>query len=288
MSLPSAMRIEKVFVTPSRETAGVSDVRLAATVILARPEFEVYLTRRSTRSAFAPDAFVFPGGTIDPQDRSPAIEALTLGLDPDRLAREFRAAISPGLTSTEPPIEREAARALLVAALRELFEEAGVLLGCTSTMRPIDAAALDMSRLTAQREALRNGALTFASFLEDHDWYADARSLTLFSHWITPVSEPRRYNTHFFFAAAPSDQAALADAFETHDGIWMQPSEALARYRRGEMHLVYPTIKHLERLAGFESLDAAVAFARSKPIVTIMPAESGNEFVLPPDLEGAW
>jgi 8-oxo-dGTP pyrophosphatase MutT (NUDIX family) len=282
------MRIERYSLRYPGRLQAVSDVRLAATVILARPEFEVYLTRRSTRSAFAPNAFVFPGGTIDAQDASSAAQSRTLGLEPDRLGREFRAAISPDLVYTEPPIDRDAARALLVAALRELFEEAGVLLGCTAAMRPIDTVALDKARLTAQRTALRSGTLTFASLLEDHDWYADARNLTLFSHWITPASERRRYNTHFFFAAAPADQAALADAFETHDGVWMTPNEALARHRRGEMHLVYPTIKHLERLAGFNSLDAALEFARSKPIVTVMPAESDDEFVLPPNLEGAW
>ena len=100
----------------------MSTVRLAATVILARPPFEVYLARRSTRSAFAPNAFVFPGGTIDPQDASSAAQRRTIGLEPQRLAREFRAGVSPDLVCTEPPIEADAARALLVAALRELFE----------------------------------------------------------------------------------------------------------------------------------------------------------------------
>ncbi|HZY96999.1 MAG TPA: hypothetical protein VFE35_07845 [Candidatus Cybelea sp.] len=266
----------------------MSNVRLAATVILARSRFEVYLTRRSTRSAFAPNAFVFPGGTIEAQDDSPAVRRRTLGLEPDRLAREFRAEISHDLVSTEPPIEHDAARGLLVAALRELFEEAGLLLGCTAEKLPLEAAALDWNQIAVERSALRGGAMTFAEFLETHDWYGDARALTLFSHWITPPSEPRRYNTHFFFAAAPADQAALADAFETHDGIWIEPEDALARYRRGEMHLVYPTIKHLERLRVFDSVDSALAFARSKPVVTIMPNDTGDEFELPPQLEGAW
>ena len=121
-----------------------------------------------------------------------------------------------------------------------------------------------------------------------HDWYADAGALTLFSHWITPPSEPRRYNTHFFFAAAPADQAALADADEMHDGIWIGPTRALEQYRNGTMHLVYPTIKHLERLANFDSIEAALAYAKSKPIVTIMPADAGEDFAIPPLLEGAW
>ncbi len=263
-------------------------MRLAATVILARPSFEVYLARRSTSSAFAPNAFVFPGGTIEPQDASAATQRRTLGLEPERVAREFRAEIVADLLSSEPPIEGDAARALLVAALRELFEEAGVLLARTAAMRPIVADAVEWERVNDERTRVRGGALAFADLLEAHDWYADARELTLFSHWITPPSEPRRYNTHFFFAAAPPEQAALPDAFEMHDGIWMAPSDALERHRRGEMHLVYPTIKHLERLSAFDSLDAALRFARSKPIVTIMPHETADEFAIPSRLEGAW
>ncbi|HEY6326408.1 MAG TPA: hypothetical protein VIW73_07870 [Candidatus Cybelea sp.] len=266
----------------------MSQVRLAATVILARPNFEVYLARRSTSSAFAPNAFVFPGGTIESADASAAAQSRTLGLESERLTRMFRAEIASDLHSSEPPIEPGAARALLVAALRELFEEAGILLARTAGMQPIAAEAAEWGRVEAERVRVRGGELGFADFLGAHDWYADARELTLFSHWITPPSEPRRYNTHFFFAAAPPEQAALADAFEMHDGIWIAPGDALARHRRGEMHLVYPTIKHLERLSAFDSLDAALRFARSKPIVTIMPHDTADDFAIPARLEGAW
>ncbi|HVN68663.1 MAG TPA: hypothetical protein VMU38_03290 [Candidatus Binatia bacterium] len=243
----------------------MSTVRLASTVILVRPPLELYLARRSARSAFAPDAFVFPGGTVDAQDSSPLALARTLGLDDERVAREFRSAISPD------------ARALLVAALRELFEEAGVLLARTATGEPIGAV-----------DASAGGAPAFAQFLEERDWYADAERLTLFSRWITPPSEPRRYDTHFFLAAAPADQAARADAVEMHEGLWIAPGDALARHRAGTLHLVYPTIKHLERLAAFDSVEAAQAFARAKPIVTVMPDDTGERFVLPPELENAW
>ena len=266
----------------------MSAVRLAATVILARPPFEVYLARRSARSAFAPDAFVFPGGTIDAADGSPQMQSRVLGLDAARVDAEFRAAVSNELRSSEPAIARADACALLVAALRELFEEAGVLFAQTADGRLVDAAMLDERGATAERVRILNGDLAFADFLAAHDWYADAGALTLFSHWITPPSEPRRYNTHFFFAAAPADQAALADADEMHDGIWIGPTRALEQFRNGTMHLVYPTIKHLERLANFDSIEAALAYAKSKPIVTIMPADAGEDFAIPPLLEGTW
>jgi 8-oxo-dGTP pyrophosphatase MutT (NUDIX family) len=266
----------------------VSSVRLAATVILMRPPFEVYLARRSASSAFAPDAFVFPGGTIAAQDSSEAVRIRTLGLEAGRIDREFRAAIPEDLACDEPPVDRESARALVVAALRELFEEAGVLFARTARGGAIEAASADWDRVAEQRVDVRDGRLAFADFLADHDWYADARSLALFSHWITPRSEPRRYNTHFFFAAAPADQAALADAFEMHDGIWISPATALERFGAGTLHLVYPTIKHLARLASFDSVGAAWAFARAKPVLTIVPADAGDDFAIPPALEDAW
>jgi 8-oxo-dGTP pyrophosphatase MutT (NUDIX family) len=266
----------------------MSPVRLAATVMLARPPFELYLTRRSASSAFAPDAFVFPGGTIEPQDASQAARERTLGLEDDRIDREFRAAVSSDLACDEPAVDRAAAATLLVAALRELFEEAGVLFARTDDDVAIDARSIGSSRVAGERVGIREGTLTFAQFLAAHDWYADARALTLFSHWITPRAEPRRYNTHFFFALAPPEQAALADTVETHDGLWIAPRDALARYRRGELHLVYPTIKHLERLTAFESVDAALAFAGAKPVLTILPNDAGAEFEIPATLENAW
>lgn len=266
----------------------VSDIRLAATVILARSPLEVYLTRRSARSAFAPDAFVFPGGTIEAQDACAAVQERTIGLQPDRLRAEFRAEVSPALSSSEPAVDAAAARALLVTALRELFEEAGVLLACDAAQRPIDTTEDGLARLSTERAAVRSGELSFSEFLRRHDWYADTRALTLFSHWITPPSEPRRYNTHFFFAIAPPRAAASADAYETHDGIWIAPDRALALYRSGEMHLVYPTIKHLERLALFDSVEQARSYARRKPVLTIMPTTGDDDFAIPPALENAW
>jgi 8-oxo-dGTP pyrophosphatase MutT (NUDIX family) len=266
----------------------VNTVRLAATVILARPPFEVYLARRSASAAFAPDAFVFPGGTTESQDASEAARARTVGLELERLNREFRAEVPQELGSDEPAVGNEDAAALMIAALRELFEEAGVLLARTAAAQPVEARGDDWPRVAEQRDAVRSGELPFADFLAQHDWYADARALTLFSHWITPPSEPRRYNTHFFFAVAPSDQAALADASETHDGIWVAPSAALERRRAGELHLVYPTIKHLERLASFDSVEAALGYAQRKRVLTIVPRDTADDFEIPATLENTW
>jgi 8-oxo-dGTP pyrophosphatase MutT (NUDIX family) len=241
--------------------------RLAATVILMRAPFEVYLTRRSSGSAFAADAFVFPGGTVEPQDGDAAAHARIHGrIDSDAVSRT-----------------------LLVAATRELFEEAGVLLACTQTGEPLGAGRVNAEAIARERAGVRNGALRFADFLASHDWYADARALAPFSHWITPSSEPRRYDTHFFLAVAPADQTVSADSVETHDGRWISPDEALARHRAQRLHLVYPTIKHLERLATFGELESLRNFARSKPIYTIEPATTvEGDFSIPVELEDAW
>jgi 8-oxo-dGTP pyrophosphatase MutT (NUDIX family) len=265
----------------------MTGVRLAATVILVRSPFEVYLTRRSARSAFAPDAFVFPGGTVDSQDFAASSRERTAGLDERRLRDVFRATVDPSLSSSEPPIALDQGAALLVAALRELFEEAGVLLARDDAGAPVSTTSID--GFDAERIAVRTGELSFADFLARHRWYADACALSLFSHWITPPVEPRRYNTHFFFAMAPPSQDPLADAHETHDGVWIAPGDALERYARGAMHLVYPTIKHLERLRAFGSAGEAEDYARRKPVLTIMPhAPDEGAFAIPPSLENVW
>jgi 8-oxo-dGTP pyrophosphatase MutT (NUDIX family) len=266
--------------------------RLAATIILAREAphgFELYMTRRSRQSAFA-DAFVFPGGTVDARDFTAQSSDRTLGLEHERIRAVLRATTPPELPNAEPRIDAAAGSALLIAALRELFEEAGILIACTRGGLPVDAALVRSENVQRARNSIGSGELSFAEFLIRNDWFADARELVLFSHWITPRGEPRRYNTHFFFALAPPGQAGLADARETHEGLWIAPQDALARYRERDFHLVYPTIKHLERLRAFESIAQLHAFARSKPVLTILPttADGDEGFAMPHELENTW
>lgn len=114
-------------------------------------------------------------------------------------------------------------------------------------------------------------------------------TLTFFSHWITPLGIPRRFDTYFFITPAPPDAIGVADSVETHDAQWLTPRQALDAHRRGDMHMFFPTIKHLERLAAFDTIDALLAFAREKPIVTIMPdGPPSEDLVLSRDLEGRW
>lgn len=263
--------------------------------MLVRPargkQFEVFMLRRSEASHFVPDVFVFPGGTLDRADITDQAFARARGIDSQTLREQFRAQLAPDFPAPfSTPAPKEAA-GLLIAATRELFEEAGVLLACDAegnALSDADLAPLH-DRLHAARRSVHGGELPFAQLLEDLDLYANARALTLFSNWITPPVFPRRYNAHFFVAQAVPDQAAVADAFETHDGIWIAPREALQHYQAGEFRMVYPTVKHVERLAEFQTAEALIDFARSKTIYSIMPdTPAEREFSLPPDLEFAW
>jgi len=257
--------------------------------MLVRPSgergFEVFMLRRSSASAFAPDAYVFPGGTIDPQDEQPQARKTTYGVNDDWLRNQFRSDEWASFPSGTQSVTLDEAQSLVRAALRELFEESGVLLGCDE-----NGATVTPALLPDERTAVQSNTLSFAALLERHHVFADARALTLFSQWITPATEPRRYNTHFFIARGSEFHTPLADAIETHDGIWIDPHEALDRSRGGVLYLVYPTIKHLERLAEFDYLDELFVFARNKPIYRIMPEDrdADHRFTIPAELERAW
>lgn len=243
--------------------------------MLVRPAtpFEVFMLRRSESSHFVPDAYVFPGGTLSESDLSERALA-RMHLDPQTVPQQFRAQPAPGLAAVPAASTREA-QGLLFAAIRELYEEAGVLL------------ARDAGGAAAPSDAHESRA-DFLELLETRDLYADAQALTLFSQWLTPAQFSKRYNTHFFLARAPADAIAAADTHETHDGLWIAPADALSRNAAGELHLVYPTIKHLERLAKFANCKELFAFARAKPILAITPNTVDDGFALPPELEDAW
>lgn len=235
------------------------------------------MVRRSGASHFVPDAYVFPGGTVDASDYEEQTLARVRGIGDGDLQREFRMQSAPNFAAPVEPVGMSDARALMVAALRELYEEAGVLLACDAQHRPLDLPVAHETRIP------------FARMLERYDAFADARTLALFSHWITPPAYPRRYNAHFFVARAGEGQTASADAVETHDGVWIAPARALQQSGLGRFSLVYPTVKHLERLAAFDSIERLLEFSRSKPIYSIMPdAQAQAEFSMPPDLEMSW
>ena len=161
-------------------------------------------------------------------------------------------------------VPAEVAIAHHVAAIRELFEEAGVLLA-----RPLTARSVD--RLAADRRDLLSGQTTFADIIDREHLQLSVDELAYFAHWVTPEIEIRRFDTRFFIARAPEGQTPIHDAGETTHSEWIEPAAAIERCRSGLISLPPPTWTTLEMLARFESIDAIFDWARRKPIPRVQP-----------------
>jgi len=243
----------------------ISDGRLApavprdaATVILLREvgaeaevaaEVEAFLLRRTAELEFAPGAYVFPGGSVDARDADPGVG--WAGPDP----ADFAALLDV------PP---DRARGLVCAAVRETFEESGVLLAGPSE----DELVRDSTALAADRHALLAGTTSLTEVLARRGLILRTDLLTPWARWITPEVSPRRFDTWFFAAALPPGQAATAapegfgdhaDPGESESGTWLRPAVALAAARAGQMTLLPPTAVTLGELAGHPSLAAILA-----------------------------
>jgi 8-oxo-dGTP pyrophosphatase MutT (NUDIX family) len=226
--------------------------RPASTVVLLRPAdpFEVFLVRRSDSIAFMGGAHVFPGGRVDEDDRLHDIDALSVG------AEAVAARISD--------VPRDVAIAHHVAAVRELFEEAGVLLA-----RPLDAEL--MPTLEQYRRDLLAGTITFADIIRREQLRLALDELAYFAHWVTPEIETRRFDTRFFIARAPEGQTPVHDAGETSHSEWLAPMAAIERCRSGIISLPPPTWTTLSMLSRFGSIDEVLTWAREKPIPRVQP-----------------
>jgi 8-oxo-dGTP pyrophosphatase MutT (NUDIX family) len=228
----------------------VVTLREAATVMLVRddPDLHVFMLRRNLQSEWVGGAYVFPGGAVDPGDRDHAV----LARCPDRSDADASAQL--GLSA--------GGLGYWVAAVRETFEEAGVLLArAAATGELVDPAE---PRLTELRDGLNAGAITFQELIESEDLVLDVAGIHAFSHWITPEGALRRYDTRFFLAAAPDGHAYLHDETETVASHWLRPTDALAASDAGDLDLIFPTRKSLEVLRRFTyatDLLAAVAAA---------------------------
>lgn len=277
-------------------------LRAAATVIVARPTssnaastYEIFMLRRSSKAAFVPDMYVFPGGSLDVADCSPETLEQTYGLSVEQASASFRDEPQTGAWEAQLPLTEAQKAGLYVAALRELFEEAGVLLAVAAdSKQPLDLEQPELRRqFSGFRTQLFSKELNFLQMLKQANALADLSRLTYFSHWITPVSEPRRFDTYFFLATAPANQSAEADLYETTEGVWIAPADALARHEAGNFGLIYPTIQHLKRLAARPDLPTLQNYARTKGVVSAMPATYTDEqgvlhFELLPQIVERW
>jgi 8-oxo-dGTP pyrophosphatase MutT (NUDIX family) len=246
--------------------------RDAATVMLVRdavnpsggPAVEVCMLRRNLESEFVAGVYVFPGGSVDPEDRDPAAEAVCRGRT-DAEASALLGLPAGGL-------------AFWVAALRECFEESGVLLAVTSGSGPAEEQPLDTrspsvaARFAAHRDALNQGRTGILDVCRAENLRLATDGVFYVSHWITPDLAPRRYDTRFFVAVAPEGQTARHDDGETIATKWIRPADALDQESSGAIQLLPPTVANLRAIAGFTSTAEVMAWAAAiTDIPTIFP-----------------
>lgn len=251
--------------------------RPAATVTLVRNApggFEVLMMQRNFQSVFMPGMHVFPGGAVDRHDGSEDIATLCTGLDDATASRKL------GITG--------GGLAYWVAAIRESFEEAGILLACNDKG---EIVALDdavrAQRFHAYRARVEQGEHPLSDLLRDEGLRLPLQEMTYFSHWITPVGAPRRYDTRFFVAAAPEGQQPLHDNRETINHVWVRPAEALSLNKQKRFDMRTPTIHTLRLFAEHEGVVSLMRTLRALgdiPVIEPRIAKSGRR-VLPGDPE---
>ncbi len=247
--------------------------RDAATVMLLRSRpagLEVYMLRRQATMAFAPGAYVFPGGSVDARDADEQVA--WAGPDGAEWGRIFDA----------PP---SLARALVCAAVRETFEESGVLLAGESADSVVADTTSD--EWEADRQALLDRSVSLAELLGRRGLGLRADLLRPWARWITPVVEPRRFDTRFFAAALPAGQRTRDVGGEASEVAWVRPAEALRAGKRGEIRLFPPTAVTLSELADCGTMDTALAGPRHvAPIIPEVQLREGAVWLTVPGLVG--
>ena len=238
----------------------------SATIMMLRDGaagLEVFMVVRHHQIDFASGALVFPGGKADPQD--------------------FDAALIPHLDGAAAD---EAMRAIQVSAIREAFEECGILLAREEGQSGL-ISAKRLLELEPYRTTLHSGAATLRGFVEQERLRFACDQLVHFAHWITPEMLPKRFDTHFFLAAAPSDHLAVHDGHESVDSVWIRPADAIAQAETGERTIIFPTLRNIEKLATWDTVADAIAGTRASRVIRVLPwmerRDDGTFVCIPPD-----
>ena len=234
----------------SKEPAAV---RPASTILLLRDGadgMEVFMVVRHHQIDFASGALVFPGGSIDADDheiaKDPALHGSAGGLDALGLA--FR-----------------------VGAVRETFEECGILLARDAKSRELVDATRAGEIETRHRAALNKGERAFSDILKTEGIVPALDALVPFAHWITPLGMPKRFDTHFYIAVAPADQLGAHDGTESVDSVWVNPNAAVEGAKTGKFKLVFATERNLIKLGKQSTTAATLDAARKERVVTVLP-----------------
>ena len=232
-------------------------------MILARDRYpegiETFILKRSLKSLFMAGFYVCPGGGVDKRDGETEWHTLCEGVAGDDGDENF---------------------VFRIGGARELYEEAGVLLASYRSgglVRTGDGAAGD--RLRDYRALLQQRKITFRGIVEKENLLLRVGELHFFAHWITPVVRPIRFDTRFFICRCPPGQEATADGVETSAGLWLSPAEALKANAEGTIALSSPTLKTLEDMTPFGSVDEVIDSLHREEVPTILPvlADMGEE-----------
>ena len=256
---------------PAREGAGLSAPEGSAgspereLAPQASAGIEVLMLRRTAAMRFAPGAYVFPGGSVDETDADPGIA--WHGPDPAEIGARLGATV-------------ELARALVCAAVRETFEESGVLLA-GEPGGPVTVPS--GSSWEADRSALTSGSLTLAELLSRRGLAVRADLLVPWARWITPEAEPRRFDARFFAAALPAGQHVVGHHAEADRTAWLRPANAIEAAKAGSMSLFPPTVAILSEFASC-GLDDILAQRRTvAAVLPVLAAEDGEVWLQLPD-----
>ena len=244
--------------------------RDASTVIVLRENnsegFETFLLKRNEKSAFMGNNYVYPGGVVDTRDSDPRIFPFCKGIPSEEGQKELLP--------------------FMVAGIRELFEEAGILLAYDENGHPLATyEAESRGRFSHYRDLLHKKEITLIQIARDEKIFFALDQLHHYAHWITPEARPLRFNTHFFIARYPAGQKASADETETSDGTWMTPGTALEKSLSAVLILSPPTMKTLEDLSRFRTTEEAISFSKTcekPPILSLLLAISNDWFLVFP------
>jgi 8-oxo-dGTP pyrophosphatase MutT (NUDIX family) len=253
--------------------------RESTTVILVRKNDaglgEIFLARRHQRQSFMAGACVFPGGQVDAADSDPEFSSYIPSIenfDPQSLLQD--ASLTP-----------EMAQSLFICAIRETFEETGVLFAQTGgNLIQLDSGQ-DIARFARYRQELNRGGISLQDIAAKENLFFALHALIPYAHWITPEIVPKRFSTRFFLAGLPDGQTATTDCDELTDFLWVTPGDALQMQLNKEIMLMPPTLKTLEELAAFADLDELFEHARHRTIYPILPEAAANVLLLPHDPE---
>ena len=222
---------------------------------------ETFMVVRHHQIDFASGALVFPGGKVDPGDFD---------------VREYCDGVD---------IVDDKALGMMTGAIREAFEECGVLLARATG----ESDLISGERLTAldpYRDQLNKNEVTLLEFLEREQLKLACDCLQHFAHWVTPPMMPKRFDTHFYLAAAPRDHLAVHDGHESVDSIWISPQDAISGARDGTYMVIFPTLLNVEMLGMSDAVVSAIEMAKARTIVEVLPwteqRADGTYICIPP------